>query len=177
MDLPVQKRIRDAIRSGDDATAQTLIASDPAQVLASTPFGTWLHVASCFGRLAIVRFLVGVGADVNTRGGTFGGTPLNEAAGRGHLAVVEYLLSVGGQMETRKPEANPLFSAIYGGHSDVVRLLLARGIDPSVRYTGQRMRDMDAEAFARERGQVEIAQLLWDQRHAEPGAAGDGAAK
>ncbi len=67
-DVPTQKRIRDAIKAGDDATAQGLIAADPTQLRASTPFGTWLHVASCFGRLVLARFLVGAGADVNARG-------------------------------------------------------------------------------------------------------------
>lgn len=162
-----QKSIRDAFKAGDDATAKSLIASDWSQLHASTPFGTWLHVAACFGRLNVARFLVDAGADVNARGGTFGGTPLNEAAGCGHLAVVEYLLSAGAQMETHEPEVNPLFSAVLGGHADIVLLLLERGIDPSVRYTGQRMREMDAEAFALERGEVAIARLLRKQSHAE----------
>jgi len=159
-DVPMVKRIRDAIRAGDDATAKALIASDPAQRSTVTVFGTWMHVAAFHGRLRVIQFLARAGADVNARGGILGGTPLNEAASRGHLPVVEFLLSTGAVMETREPEANPLFGAIYGGHREVVRLLLASGIDARVRYTGPRMRDMDAVAFARERGQLPIAELI-----------------
>src|SRR5690349_10588801 len=159
-DVPLQKRIRDAIKAGDDAAAEALIASDPSQLTFVTPFGTWLHVAASCGRLRVVQFLARAGADVNARGGISGGTPLNEAASRGHLPVVEFLLSAGAVMETREPEVNPLFSATYGGHPEVVRLLLASGIDAAVRYAGPRMRDMDAVAFARERGQLAIAELI-----------------
>jgi hypothetical protein len=159
-DVPLQKRIREAIKAGDDAAAETLLASDPGQLTATTVFGTWMHVAASHGRLRVVQFLAGTGADVNARGGILGGTPLNEAASAGHLPVVEYLLSAGAVMEMRAPEVNPLFSATYGGHPVVVRLLLASGIDAGVRYTGPRMRDVDAVAFARERGQLEIAELI-----------------
>lgn len=57
-------------------------------------------------------------------------------------------------------ERNPLFSAIHGGHIDIVRFLVEAGIDHRVRYTGSSMQDMDACAFARERGQVDIAVFL-----------------
>jgi ankyrin repeat protein len=156
----MQKRIRDAIKAADDAAAEALIAADPGQLAATTVFGTWLHVAASHGRLRVVQFLARAGADINARGGILGGTPLNEAASAGHLPVVQFLLSAGAVMETREPEVNPLFSAIYGGHPDVVRLLLASGIDARLRYTGPRMRDMDAVAFARERGQFALADLV-----------------
>lgn len=156
----LQKRIRDAIKAGDDAAAEALISSDPEQLTTATVFGTWMHVAASHGRVGVVRFLARAGADVNARGGILGGTPLNEAASRGHLPIVQFLLSAGAVMETREPEVNPLFSACYGGHPEVVRLLLASGIDAEVRYTGPRMRDMNAVAFARERGQPAIAELI-----------------
>ncbi|MEO2089340.1 MAG: ankyrin repeat domain-containing protein [Gemmataceae bacterium] len=159
-EVSLQKRIREAIKAGDDAAAEALIASDPEQIAAMTVFGTWMHVAASHGRLRVVQSLARAGADVNARGGISGGTPLNEAASHGHQPIVQFLLSAGAVMETREPEVNPLFSACYGGHPDVVRLLLASGIDAGVRYTGPRMQDMDVVAFARERGQLAIAELI-----------------
>jgi ankyrin repeat protein len=159
-DVPLQKRIRDAIKSGDDSGAIALLTDSPDQLVAVTVFGTWMHVAATHDRLRVIEHLVGARADMNARGGILGGTPLNEAVSAGHLAVVEYLLSVGAEMETRAPEVNPLFSAIHCGRADIVLLLLNHGIDPSIRYTGESMRRMDALAFARERGQSEIARLL-----------------
>jgi ankyrin repeat protein len=63
-------------------------------------------------------------------------------------------------MDTSEPERNPLFGAVYGGHLHVVQLLVANGIDFRVKYTGRSMNDMDAKAFAVERGQTEIAKYL-----------------
>ena len=158
--VALQKRIRDAIKSGDDSGAITLLTQNPDQLVAVTVFGTWMHVAATHGRMRVLEHLVRAGADVNARGGILGGTALNEAASYGHLPIVQYLLSVGAKMETREPQGNPLFSATHGGHADIVRLLLQCGLDPSIRYTGPTMRDMDATAFARERGQTEIVRIL-----------------
>lgn len=63
-------------------------------------------------------------------------------------------------MDVSDPERNPLFGAIYGGHIEIVRLLIDQGIDTHVKYTGKSMKNMDALAFARERGQMDIAALL-----------------
>ena len=156
----VMHRTRIAIRSGDEAGAIALIDSDPEQLSVITPFGSWLHVAAAFGRLDVVRHLIQKGADTESKAGTFGGSPINEAASKGHLEVVAELLKSGASLDTSEPERNPLFSAIYGGHLPVVELLLAHGLDPSVRYSGKNMTNMDAVAFARERGRPEIVSFL-----------------
>ncbi len=127
-----------------------------------TPFGSWLHVAADFGNLELVKALVALGADVNQRGGTFGGTPINLAASKGHKEVLEFLLGCGAELDESEPERNPLFSAIYGGHIEIVRLLLDAGINHRISYTGESMKNMDALAFARERGQSDIAAFLAD---------------
>jgi ankyrin repeat protein len=97
---------------------------------------------------------------VNARGGTFGGSPVNLAAGYGQPHIVRALLAAGAELDVSEPERNPLFSAIHGGHLEIVKFLIERGIDYRVRYTGESMKDMDALAFARERGQTEIADYL-----------------
>jgi ankyrin repeat protein len=125
-----------------------------------TPFGTWLHAAADFGNLTLAQRLVDLGADVNQRSGTFGGAAINLAAAKGHAAVVCYLMSKGAELDVGEPERNPLFSAIYGGHLEIVRLLIEAGIDWRVKYTGENMKGMDALAFARERGQSDIAAYL-----------------
>ena len=159
-------RIREAIRAGDDATAEALLAAQPGIHAAATVFGTWMHIAASHGRLRVVELLTHAGADVNARGEITGGTPLNLAAAHGHRAVVEYLLSHGAELETREPEVNPLFSAIHGGHGEIVRLLLKRGIDASVSYTGSSMANMAAAAFALERGHQDFAHLIETHRQA-----------
>ena len=63
-------------------------------------------------------------------------------------------------MDTSDPRFNPLFAAIYGGHFDIAKVLIEKGIDTKVKYSGSCMKDMNARAFATERGETEIAQLL-----------------
>ncbi|HYH64195.1 MAG TPA: ankyrin repeat domain-containing protein [Urbifossiella sp.] len=158
--LAYQKRIREAIKAGDCETAKALIDADPSQLHTMTVFGTWMHVAAARDQVDLVEWLVRRGADVNARGGIAGATPIHDAASEGHTRVTEYLLSVGAVMETYEPHVNPLFAAVHGGHRDVVRLLLDRGIDATVRYTGENMKDRDAVAHARLWGQTEIADTI-----------------
>lgn len=153
-------QIYHAIRSGQTEEVIRLIESDDQQLHAIGPFGTWLHFAAHEGNLELVTYLARNGCDINIKAGLFGGTPINEAANYGRLEVVRYLLQAGAVLDTSEPEQNPLFGAIYAGHLEVVKLLLAHGIDASVRYTGPNMKNMDAIAFARERGQTSIAEFL-----------------
>lgn len=159
-DIEVGKEIRTAIKKGDCARAIELIGADKAQLETMTVFGTWLHVAASFGKIEIVQFLVSAGVDINRRGGIADAAPMHEAASEGHIRIVEYLLSKGAGMDVSDPQRNPLFSAIYGGHLEIVKLMVDRGIDVHVQYTGGTMKGMDALEFARERGETEIADYL-----------------
>jgi ankyrin repeat protein len=161
-DVEIMKEVRPAIRAGDTERALGILGADKARLEMMTPFGTWLHVAAAFGRLEIVRSLVAMGADIERRGGTFGGSPINNAASNGHLEVVEFLLGCGASLDVSEPERNPLFSAIQGGHTAVARILIDRGIDTQIAYTGPSMKNMTALAFAHEWGRKDIAALLAD---------------
>jgi hypothetical protein len=154
------KAIREAIRNGDVEQFVELIGSDRERLNARTVFGTWLHVAASFGKLNIVKRLLELGADINAPGGISGGRPIEEAAAEGHLEIVRYLITHGADLDVRAPETNPLFSAIYGGHTEVVELLVDSGIDVSIVYTGPNKPQVDALAYARERGQKEIESFL-----------------
>jgi ankyrin repeat protein len=154
------KELSSAIEEGNVAYVRALIEGSKDRIKEMTPFGTWLHVAATSGQLDVVKLLLELGADVNERGGPLNGSAINEAATEGHLSVVRMLIDAGADLDTSEPERNPLFSAIYGGHLEIVKLLVNAGIDPSIKYTGEYMKDMDAVAFARERGQTAIADYL-----------------
>src|SRR5262249_1574746 len=85
---------------------------------------------------------------------------LDFAASKGDLEVLKYVHAKGAIFDTSEPTRNPLFSAIYGGHKHIVKYLLDNGIDYAVKYTGDNMTNMDAIAFAMERGQTEIAKMI-----------------
>lgn len=64
------------------------------------------------------------------------------------------------EIDVSEPERNPLFGAICAANKEIVNLLLDAGMDTSIKYTGQNMKDMSAYEFAKERGQLEIADLI-----------------
>lgn len=152
--------IRKAIKTGDLDKVRQLIEADISRLEMMTPFGPWLHVAASFGKVEIVKYLISLGIDINRRGGIFEAAAIKEAVSDGHIEVVRCLLENGAELDVSEPESNPLFGAIYGGHMEIVQLLIEKGIDTKAVYTGNSMKNMDAVAFAKERGQTEIAKLL-----------------
>lgn len=160
---PPDETTKSIYRSSMDGDAQTLlslIGTSVSRLHTDTPFGTPLHIAASRGDLDLVQRLVDLGAEINRRGGTFDGAPINSAATNGHLNVVQYLIAQKAELDTSSPERNPLFGAILHGSIEVVDSLLSAGIDASVRYSGESMKNMGAIEFAIERGQIEIASLL-----------------
>ncbi|MHC5325370.1 ankyrin repeat domain-containing protein [Priestia megaterium] len=81
------------------------------------------------------------------------GTWLHVAA-YGNLNIAEYLINQNVEIDTSEPDRNPLFAAIYGGHFEIVKLLIENNIDISILFSGDNMKDTDAYAFAIERGQT-----------------------
>lgn len=156
----ITSKIRTAIKQGNVEEVKILINSNIELLNFMTPFGTWLHVAATSGNLEIVKFLVKSGLSVNIKGGTFNAGAINRAASEGHFEVVKYLINAGAEFDLSEPDRNPLFAAIYGGHIEIVKLLLEKGIDSHISYSGDNMTNMDAYAFAIERGHKEIAQFL-----------------
>lgn len=149
-----------ACKSNAVGEVASLLQQSPSALQMETPFGTWLHVAASSNSREVAEYLMSRGLDPNTRSGTLGGSALNEAASSGHQNMVAWLHERGAKFDTTEPERNPLFGAIYGGHIDVVKFLVDHGIDYRVRYTGTYMKNMDALAFAVERGQSAIAAYL-----------------
>lgn len=160
MDYKLINSIEDAIEDGKMALCLELIDANPEIRDADTEFGSWLHIAAAHGQLDIVKELALRKMDVNARGGIAGGNALHSAVGNNHIEVVKYLLDAGAKMDVTEPERNPLFGAILEENVDMGMLLIERGIDWKVKYTGTSMKDMDALAFAKERGAEEFVKYL-----------------
>ena len=157
------KAAYDAIQERRIESLEQLLREDLALLNSQTPFGPLLHVAAGAGNLEALKLLLSCGADIDARGGTFGGDALNYAASKAHVEVCKFLLSQGAKFDVSEPERNALFSAIYVGSTELAELFIEYGIDYSVAYTGQSMTNMDARAFAIERGQKEVLAVLLTQ--------------
>lgn len=78
------------------------------------------------------------------------------AAAGNHVEVVDYLINSGGSVEPREGDWNPLMVAAASGSSDVLNLLLQRGID----FTDVNHESKSAAMLARENGFVDMADRL-----------------
>ncbi|XP_019623885.1 PREDICTED: ankyrin repeat domain-containing protein 29-like [Branchiostoma belcheri] len=89
--------------------------------------GTPLFVACQCNHLAVVRELLGRGANIHATMAD-GATPLFIAAQNGHCKLLRFLLSKGAnENQIRKDRATPLWIASQMGHADIVKELLDAG--------------------------------------------------
>lgn len=153
------EELSQAIRDDDPESVASLLSKNPELLHVHTRLGSCVHLAAYEGHLDIVQLLVRLGADINLVPER-GISPLDEAASTGRLEVVQYLVQQGASLDVSRPGRTPLFSAIYGGHTDVVRFLLEAGMDPHVVYRGKNGRLQNALSFAQEYERTEIAELL-----------------
>src|SRR5690348_1336546 len=98
-ELERMRALREAVKGDDVEKVRSLIDGSNERLQHMTPFGTWLHIAAKGGKIKTVQFLISLGANVNARGGTFGGTPINLAAGYGHLHIVRTLINAGAELD------------------------------------------------------------------------------
>jgi len=87
------------------------------------------YIASRNGHIAVARFLLDKGADINCRG-FFGAPGLHWAAINGHKPMVEFLIERGADLHLRDRQFNstPLGWALEGKHTAIAALLWSRGV-------------------------------------------------
>ena len=129
----------DAVKSGDRATAMTLI-SQRADVNAPEVDGTTpLHWAVHHGDLELTQRLIRAGAKVNVTN-EFGSTPMAEAAILGRADLLETLLKAGADVESPNADGQTALMVVArSGRVDAARLLLKYGaqVNAVERWRGQ----------------------------------------
>jgi len=89
-----------------------------------------LHLANS---VAVAKFLVSKGIDVNGRGEN-GGTPLHLHALGGNTEIVEFLVSEGAKVDARDGAGTtPLQYAAFKGHIEVVKFLVSNRADVNIK--------------------------------------------
>jgi ankyrin len=129
----------DAVKTGDRATAMTLI-SQRADVNAPEVDGTTpLHWAVHHGDLELTQRLIRAGAKVNVKN-EFGSTPMAEAAILGRADLLETLLKAGADVESPNADGQTALMVVArSGRVDAARLLLKYGaqVNAVERWRGQ----------------------------------------
>lgn len=129
------RRIQDLLKDSPDLVnaLNIEITKTPAGPLLSASKGTLLHKAASEGQVAVAKFLIGRGANVDMRD-AMSQTPLHWAAGGGHKAMVELLLTNKADVNARSSLGGsyPLHLAVRLGYRAVCEALLAGGADPNL---------------------------------------------
>ncbi len=182
--MPENKALFDAIRSGDLAAVQSLIAAEASLSSARNESGTSavltavymgrgeirdllissgavleLPEAAAVGDLARVRELVEKNHVEAGLVSTDGFPVIALAAFLGHLEIVQYLAAHGAEVDaaaTNGSGYNALTGAVTSGHSAVVQWLLEHGANANYRYSAGYSPLLTAAA----NGRLEIAKLL-----------------
>lgn len=166
--LTIMFEVINAIEAEDCETITCLIKTNPDQKQAYTFLAGATHIgyAACEGKLTALKCLVDLGLDINAGARDYGHKPICNAADENNVDVVKYLLDQGAELDVDLSVKNPLFAAIVGRSPEIVQLLLEHGIDSTVIYNSDTMTNMNAEAFARMRGESGFADIIaaWNKQ-------------
>lgn len=117
---------------------------------------TALMIAAYLPDVPRALALISKGAEINRAGWT----ALHYAAASGSFPIIQRLLDESAFIDAESPnKTTPLMMAARSGHSNVVKMLLAEGADPTLRNEAE----MSAADFARTQGFKDLAQFLDDK--------------
>ncbi len=127
--------LHDAVKDGDTARLQELIAAGEDLEAQDKFVGTALHWAALTGNADAARILIEAGADLNTHARGDGTTALHVAAQRGSVEVAAVLIEAGAETVARDTAGGtPLHQAVGNDRVGMAALLLDAGADISARH-------------------------------------------
>jgi ankyrin repeat protein len=150
-----------AVREGNNDTVDALLRFKPQLDHRNRNGDSALMMAAMQGHEKLTERLLAAGAKVDNDGWT----ALHYAALEGKLAIVERLLAAGANVNALTPNlSDALMLAGRNGHIDIVRRLLKTPIALDRRND----RGLDAEEWARSKGNTKIAGLIKKARAERP---------
>lgn len=148
-----KKRSTKAIKGGQLGVLQRFLsrAVEPSTMLAPSAVAT----AATYGHNDIIRFLLGIGMDIEAEGEF--GTPLRSACLMGRTSTVQLLLEHGAGAKPGSLDVDALHAAAAKGHSGIVRLLVEEGADVNKSVKGSTFGTaLEAAAYNGHKGVVGI---------------------
>ena len=149
---PVYQALQLALYRGRASVAKTLLAQCEDVNATGGHFGNLVQAAAFGGHETMVRWLLDLGANVNTQGRY--GSPLRAASLGGHNAVVQLLLDRGARMDMKGDDA--LQAAALNGHLMTLKLLVSHSQD-ACKWRACYESALEAASF---KGHLEIVQFL-----------------
>lgn len=156
--------IKKAIIANDLNRVKALVEEDPEIVHITNSAGEGpLYMASHFGHLPIIEYLVEHGANIDQKENRNDWTALNLAVHGAHTNVVEYLLNAGADWNIpTKYGDTPLIIACHrnknNSHLEIIKMILILGPDITVENKGGH----NALSYAEENNDEIVIQLLAD---------------
>lgn len=107
-----------------------ILSNGPALVNAISPDGwTPLHLASFFGNILVVKYLVMSGGDINAVSrNNLKNQPLNAATASNHTDIAKFLIQNGADVNfAQHGGVTPLHEAAHNGNDELVQIFLSHG--------------------------------------------------
>jgi ankyrin repeat protein len=126
--------IHDACKAGDLGQVKALLAKDPSLLQAKTEEGkSPLHMATGWGQVEIVKYLIAVGADIHAVNNN-GGNPIHVAGSQNQPECARILVAHGARINAKqgKTGSTPLLIAVFKGNHEVARVLVELGADVNI---------------------------------------------
>ncbi|KAL0943407.1 uncharacterized protein CTRU02_201293 [Colletotrichum truncatum] len=155
----IMTALEEALSNGHKEIAKLLLANGAA--LNDTMKAGVLISASAKGQLHIVMFLLGRGADVNSKG-AFHWTSLHAAAINGHKHIVQALLENGADVHSKERWNQTALAAASGrGQTGIVKILLQHGAGKDNQNTNANL--WVAFSAALRSSEQDLVQLLFNE--------------
>lgn len=131
------EEIHVAAKNGDLVTIETLLANgvpvdQPSTRDSSTIGASPLLVATKWGKVDVVKSLLGAGADADYQPSDNGLTPLATAALSGRAEILEILLEHGANPDGSAAAYPPLHHALRLKRAKIVEILISNGASPKL---------------------------------------------